>query len=340
MDSATSLLRSGLDEVVARLRGAPSFGEFLDTCLEILDELVPSQSTLFSEVSFGDGSVRSLIRPVAAQAAIEDRFDVFVQHRDQNPLVQVYESSGSLEVARWQDVCDLDEYYESELHRLFYAPLGVLHQMVFSVPAPPDVAHVFVLNRATPFLDADVETCQRLRPFLSLIFGQRQRGAESIGSLLNVAGWSTFVVDINGKVIVGSGPLSAAFEDTLPVEVFTWFRNALPNPLMDHSVAPVDGVIAVSALDKNVEVRLVPDHAGHHVVMLRIDQPFTVEDDRLTPRQCQVLTELSRGGTNAEIAARLGIAVETVKKHLTASYRVLGVADRGSALAEITRRAG
>ena len=52
----------------------------------------------------------------------------------------------------------------------------------------------------------------------------------------------------------------------------------------------------------------------------------------LTTREAQVLTMISTGSTNAEIAATLGVStVHAVKFHLNGVYRKLGVANRTAA---------
>ena len=48
----------------------------------------------------------------------------------------------------------------------------------------------------------------------------------------------------------------------------------------------------------------------------------------LTPAERRVLDELRAGGTNAEIAARLGIGAETVKTHVSTMLSKLGLSDR------------
>jgi DNA-binding NarL/FixJ family response regulator len=48
----------------------------------------------------------------------------------------------------------------------------------------------------------------------------------------------------------------------------------------------------------------------------------------LTAREAEVLALLQDGGTNSEIAGKLGIGVETVRTHARSIYRKLGVASR------------
>lgn len=53
--------------------------------------------------------------------------------------------------------------------------------------------------------------------------------------------------------------------------------------------------------------------------------------DSLTPREAQVLEMISRGLTNGEIAARIGVTVHAVKFHLNGIFRKLGVSNRTAA---------
>ncbi len=59
----------------------------------------------------------------------------------------------------------------------------------------------------------------------------------------------------------------------------------------------------------------------------------------LTPREAEVLTGMAEGLTNAEIAARLVLGVETVRTHVAAVLRKLGVQSRVEA-ARYARRHG
>ena len=58
----------------------------------------------------------------------------------------------------------------------------------------------------------------------------------------------------------------------------------------------------------------------------------------LTERQTQVLALMARGKTNRDIAALLGLSEGTVKIHLTAIFKLLGVSSRTQAMVVVARR--
>jgi DNA-binding NarL/FixJ family response regulator len=57
----------------------------------------------------------------------------------------------------------------------------------------------------------------------------------------------------------------------------------------------------------------------------------------LTVRQQEIATLLMEGHSNKEIGMRLGLAEITVKTHLTAIFRLLGVVNRTQAVVAIRR---
>ena len=57
----------------------------------------------------------------------------------------------------------------------------------------------------------------------------------------------------------------------------------------------------------------------------------------LTDRQTQVLALMVRGHSNRDIAERLGLSEGTVKIHVTAIFKALGVGSRTQALVAVTR---
>jgi LuxR family transcriptional regulator, maltose regulon positive regulatory protein len=63
----------------------------------------------------------------------------------------------------------------------------------------------------------------------------------------------------------------------------------------------------------------------------------TRRPDGLTDREAEILSLLTRGHTNLEIAAKLFVSVHTVERHLQNSYRKIGVRNRADASAYMAR---
>jgi DNA-binding CsgD family transcriptional regulator len=85
----------------------------------------------------------------------------------------------------------------------------------------------------------------------------------------------------------------------------------------DHRVVAVFGIIEAVAPPYKP-----PRHAG----------------SALTPRQLEVLHLLDHGQSTAQIAAHLGVSTDTVRNHIRALLRALGVHSRLQAVAEARRR--
>jgi two-component system nitrate/nitrite response regulator NarP len=66
---------------------------------------------------------------------------------------------------------------------------------------------------------------------------------------------------------------------------------------------------------------------------MNIDAPSNDALDSLTPRERDLLSYLSDGRTNAQIATELGISLNTVKFHLKNLYEKLSVNNRAQAVA-------
>jgi len=61
-------------------------------------------------------------------------------------------------------------------------------------------------------------------------------------------------------------------------------------------------------------------------------------EPEITPREREILTLITRGNANKEIAATLGISEDTVKQHVSRILMKLKVNDRAQATAEAIRR--
>jgi DNA-binding NarL/FixJ family response regulator len=97
-------------------------------------------------------------------------------------------------------------------------------------------------------------------------------------------------------------------------------------------------------LEGNVTVPLALQSSGppvSHALPGATDAPSASDPDvaLLTLRQLEVLSRVCQGKTNKQIATELGLSEKTVKAHVTAIFKVLGVVNRTQAVL-VARRVG
>ena len=90
--------------------------------------------------------------------------------------------------------------------------------------------------------------------------------------------------------------------------------------------APRDDLVEAVRAAARGQTVLAPSVARRLVSQLRNGQ------ERLTPRELEVLAGVARGGSNAQIGAELYIGEATVKTHLLRVFAKLGVDDRTRAV--------
>lgn len=137
------------------------------------------------------------------------------------------------------------------------------------------------------------------------LFPALQRGAD--GYLLKEDRFEVLVEELQ-KIVRGQPPLSPAIARRL----LTHFRDG-----NNHDAgAPSSGFTALSSFTVSRPVPLIDKPADH---------------ERLTPRESEVLTYLSKGFTIKEIASLMGIKWFTVNDHIKSIYKKLNVSSRAEA---------
>jgi two-component system, NarL family, nitrate/nitrite response regulator NarL len=137
------------------------------------------------------------------------------------------------------------------------------------------------------------------------LFPALQRGAD--GYLLKEDRFEVLVEELQ-KIVRGQPPLSPAIARRL----LTHFRGGGDG---NDTAAPDSGFMRATGFtaSKPVPIEKVPDH------------------ERLTPRESEVLTYLSKGFTIKEIASLMGIKWFTVNDHIKSIYKKLNVSSRAEA---------
>lgn len=107
--------------------------------------------------------------------------------------------------------------------------------------------------------------------------------------------------------------------------------------LESGAIGYVDGTLEASSIARAVSAALRGEVVFSRRVLANAIRGTATSRIRsigaLTPRQRQVLALISRGATDKQIAATLGIAPSTAQKHASNLVRRLGVPNRAAAVA-------
>jgi DNA-binding CsgD family transcriptional regulator len=112
------------------------------------------------------------VGPAGVTALVEPHLDEvwfarFAELAHENPLLQYWQSTHDGRAYRFSDVTTREELEATRLYQEIYLPLGIHHQMAFSLPSDSEAILAIVLHRSDPdFSDEERDFCNRARPFL------------------------------------------------------------------------------------------------------------------------------------------------------------------------------
>lgn len=168
---------------------------------------------------------------------------------------------------------------------------------------------------------------------------------QAIDILMSEGAGDLVLVDLHMPGMSGPEALAAlrdGFPDAKVAVVSAWDGRA---EILAALSAGVHGYIpkSMSSNDIAAAIRSIldgrifapPALGRRDVAEPRMQLAETLSGEKLTVRQKEVLGELLKGRASKEIARALGIAEGTVKIHLAAIYRTLGVRTRAEAIAKL-----
>jgi DNA-binding CsgD family transcriptional regulator len=176
------------------------------------------------------------------------------------------------------------------------------------------------------------------------------RMTQSARAALDVSGRFLLAVNRDGrimwatpqaqKLLADSLGAGAVDEVILPESLRLWLEQAQAG----KGGAKEGGTKAAAAIPDHPELKLhYMGNAGSNEFLLRLAKESTsllpaalASEFRLTTREGEVLSWLSKGKTNRDIAQILGLSPRTVDKHLEQIYAKLGVENRTAAAAIAT----
>jgi DNA-binding CsgD family transcriptional regulator len=352
-----TLRRSDLSAALEFVREAghlPDSQAFRRHVVDQLPRLVPTTMISYNDIS-PEGDLVLLLDPLDAWT--EQRERDFVRLAGEHPLISHYQRTGDPLPRKISDFMGRREFHQTEIYRTVYGPMGVEYQMAVTLPAAPGGVVGIALNRdRRDFGERDRAMLELLRPHLAQL--RRDAAARDAARLLESIVDRTLGDRGRSAVAVGRGGIvafaSAGALDLIASYVPQWDRaDLLPEVFLEwrrreraRGLAPSRDLV-IDGPEGRLLARLLPsaEPTGHDVILLddhRVGASLlALAGLGLSVRQAEILLQVARGRTNAQVAAALHVSPRTVQKHLENIYDRLGVRSRAAATARaVTAIAG
>jgi DNA-binding CsgD family transcriptional regulator len=337
-------------EAVERTRFVADAAQFPRIALLTLRELVPCAVASFNEVDPVAGRALAVVEP-DGYVIDESQRAAFARLAGEHPLIRHY-LTGDGSAHKLSDFLTPAEFHRTHLYTQVYRELGVEYQIAITLPAPPPRIVAIALSRSdADFDERDRLVLNTLRPHLAQSYRLAEEreeihtGLELFTGDTKEAGTHVIVLDrprralgAEARALLGEyfGQLPPG--GRLPPAVERWLSL---QPKLGDAVKRRDlrliGPLVTRRGSRRLVLRYVPDAGGVSAILVHEQRaPSTRAELRLlglTVREADVLKLLTQGETDRDIAARLGIAHGTVRKHLDNLYRKLGVKRRTQAVA-------
>jgi DNA-binding CsgD family transcriptional regulator len=150
-------------ELIGDVGGMLDLDELADGMVVALGRYFPSDFVSINDVGPDQERVVTVIEPPQP----EHLYRAWAEYAFQNPLMARHMETLDGRAYRFSDVISVEDLHALELYREVYGPMGVEHQIAFTLPATPGRVLAIALSRADPdYSDAERDLINRARPFL------------------------------------------------------------------------------------------------------------------------------------------------------------------------------
>jgi DNA-binding CsgD family transcriptional regulator len=197
------------------------------------------------------------------------------------------------------------------------------------------------------FTESERAVGRMVLPLMADLASARQAVAEltdkatAIDAVLRLLPSSALVVDPEGRLFSSNDAAKALFGGpAIPAHVVEIAARALKEG-EEHDCSTV-----AHPRRPGDSLRVVPADPGERqesgpgvVFLVAADAETSIDEEELTQRlhltrmQARVVSLVARGLGNREVSERLGLSIETVRKHLAAAYQKTGVPNRAGVVA-------
>ena len=171
------------------------------------------------------------------------------------------------------------------------------------------------------------------------VVGEAEDGEAAVRKALRLKP-DVVVMDLMMPVKDGIAATREIHEKLPEARVLILTTFAAPDGIDSALKAGAAGAILKSAADSELIEAIHTVAAGETALSKELSRSLVANPPapKLTKRQLEILSHITKGKTNKEIAVLLGIREDSVGEHLTAIFQKLGVSNRAEAVAIVLRK--
>ena len=336
---------------VGEIAGVEQLSEFPVRVLEGLGRLIPCDLIGYNEIDPSRGEALMVLDPPSLDRSGLEGQEAFQRLAGQHPVLRYHARTGDGRALKISDFLSRDEFHRLDLYAESFRLIGAEDQLAVALPSRPSLLIGLAFNRSRrSFSERDRQVLNLVRPHLA----RAHRHAELRSQLAEMVVLLERLADATDRAIVlldqshtvrratsRAATLFAAhlgfrllMGNRLPAMLEAWItRCGRPDTVEDDQAGGQP--LVVEGGHGRLLIRFLPrGEIGEYDALLVEQAPDETEVgplSRLSRREREVLSWVSRGKTNPQIAGTLSISAGTVQKHLEHIYDKLGVRTRAAA---------
>lgn len=313
--------------------------------LEVLHELVPADSLALQSAN-PQTPMHLSAKTFPVNHATPEQIQTIARYSHQSPFAAYYLSTWDGSWKMITDFMEVEEFRQTDLHRLALSPLGIQHQIFSVLGIFEHTGYAIVINRNDrEFSERDRDVLNTIHPHLVTSFFNAQsfgRAKESISYMraaMETAPGAYAYFDKGGRLVWMQDRTEAWLQD--------FFRDEARNEdNVPHSIQRllnhlVHGQSTTETLESEVNterliVCLGSSAAGGWIMRLERKPKAPRSHFRplpqLSERKNEVLKWMVEGKRNGEIATILNLSSRTVENHVRDILKELMVENRATAI--------
>lgn len=329
-----------------------SIDEFPAKVLSTIRKILPCNSMCYNEVVLPNSMKSWIMEPADAMPGPLLK-ESFMRNYIDHPGFAHFAKTGDLRSYRMSDFLSRRQFHDSALYNEYYRQSSVEYQLATAYLLGPDRMIAIALDRhCMDFSDEELLSLDILRPHLVQACHNIQT-LELMKHIVEGNGKKLLIVNRSGQVILASDNAwriiakyfrVSSFRNSLPAVLNSWVNFERMRLDDEYDVpSPPDPLVINKDGHKLTAHFLWGGKSSDQDVLLIEEEPAGLTSNlltgtRLTDREYEILTLLSRGETNTEIGLALSISSRTVKKHLENIYSKLQVHRRSAAVARFLQQ--